>query len=247
MENDGTMKSILCAAMLLGVANHLPAQQVGSIDLTQPPIHTNGSLPPGCEKLTGGSVGDGWPRPEEVHTRTISVEIMELSDQTPSEGSELIATVLLRNIGSTTFEIPWSQSLSGTDGGEDPKRRSWHAGFFAVYLQRPGENQLPLDSLGRGLIGSKSSPGTLLTIRPGEWITAKIRIELESRTAVPGRELRKGTADLFVEWQEDEVLETIGPGPDCSVGMGYSHITSFYKQELAHTTIQIAATAPPKN
>lgn len=238
------MKAIVSTLVLLGVASNLFAQQVGSIDLTQAPAPTTSALPPGCKSLSSGMIADGWPVPKDNQPREIAVEIIKLSDDKLVPGSAVQAEVRLRNDGSQPIEIPWSPDPSTIQRGQAPDHLQWHAGWFEAWIQRQGVRGPLLESLTYNLYGSKFSPGTLLTIRSGEWVTAKIRFMLESDFAISGRQILEGPWQLTVNWQQDYVYENVGPAPVCSAGRMYSHYDRYYRQTNPPTTIKVSSSVP---
>jgi hypothetical protein len=103
--------------------------------------------------------------------------------------------------------------------GQDPDNRSWEFGEFRMSI-RDKQNTHYYDRLvttSQPLYASQFVPGSNLTLKPGEWITARIsfRIEVQNPTF---EEVNVGTAALAMEWFQTVRTRVV---KDCGVTLGY--------------------------
>jgi hypothetical protein len=230
----------VCLHMLLATAQ---AQQVGSIDLTQTPQPAKSTekqektnLPEGCKTLSGGGIADGYVIPEDHQLREIEVSMISVSKTKPTEGSELQAEVQLRNIGKQSIQIPWSKDPRVKNEGQDPNHFNWEGATFRVLLSKHGGNGVLLKSSSEWVYGSKFSTGSLLTLRPGEWITASVKFKLEAMYLYDPGEFGVGKSQFLAEWEQ--VSRSWGVR-GCGLWNGYYQYGDFYKQTKLPVTVQI--------
>src|SRR5262249_37638291 len=92
-----------------------------------------------------------------------------------------------------------------------------------------------LQSSTQHLYGSRFSPGSQFTLRPGEWMTAAIKFKLENKN-LPNDQLL-GKSKLSVKWNQETETRHVS---DCKVMNGYfKHI---FEQDSPTKTIRIART-----
>jgi hypothetical protein len=218
-------------------------QQVGSLDLTQPlqPAESaekqeESNLPEGCKTLSGGGIADGYVDPEDHQLREIEVSMISVSETKPPEGSELQAEVRLRNIGKQLIQIPWSKDPRVKTEGQDPNHITWEAATFEVFLKRKHGNDVLLKNSSEWVYGSRFSGGSLLTLQPGEWITAKVKFTLEAEYLYHPGELGEGESQFIVEW--DQVSRSWNV-KNCGVWNAYFQYDHFYEQTNLPLTVQI--------
>jgi hypothetical protein len=202
-------RALQCAAFLCILAVSPEAQQIGSVDLTRPSdvqkrseSHEKTTLLNGCEKLADGIIADGWVKPENERPRDIVVKVVRASDMKPALGSELEAEVELQNNDERPIQIPWSIDFSLIENGQDPEHLEWEGGTFEFMLRAPEGTQIRLESLTNWLYGSRFSAGSLLTIPPGDSITAKVKFRIEDKYAIPPERLKEGEWQLLAEWHQ---------------------------------------------
>lgn len=230
----------VCLSVLLA---SVQGQQVGSLDLTQPlqPAESaekqeKSNLPEGCKTLSGGGIADGWVEPEDHQVREIEVSMVSVSDMKPTEGSELQAEVHLRNIGKQSIEIPWSTNPGIIKDGQDPNHLNWHGATFRVLLRRHSGNGVLLESSTQWVYGSKFSAGSLLTIQPGDWISATVKFKLVAMYLYHPGEFGEGESQFLVEWHQVGRAWNVR---DCGGWNGYFQYDHFYKQTKLPLTVQI--------
>src|SRR5690348_13783542 len=109
------MKMHLFPPMVLLLLFRVSAQQIGTVDLTRVPpaavtaqTQEGDAQREGCEKLEPGIIADGFVEPKDHKPHQIALEIIKVSDEKPTIGSELQADVRLLNSGGQPVEIPWS-------------------------------------------------------------------------------------------------------------------------------------------
>lgn len=205
------------------------AQQVASKDLLNPstdvaaPIQKDEKpeYPSGC-----GAFVDGVALTKDRTPRQIKLEMLSISDTDLILGSEIVATVKLQNADRNSIQIPWSTDLQTTLHGQDPNNRRWEFGQFQIALRNKnnGYGYNSLMNTSQPLYGSTLAPGTMLTVKPGEWITAQIsfRVTVEDPRY---EKITEGPADLTVEWFQTVRTRVV---KDCGVTLGYFPYDSFY-------------------
>jgi len=237
------MRSIQYALCLSVLLASVQGQQVGSLDLTQPlqpaePAEKQGesNLPEGCKTLSGGRIADGWVEPEDHQLREIEVSMISLSEAKPPEGSELQAEVRLRNIGKQSIQIPWSKDPRVKAEGQDPNHITWEAATFEVFLRRKHGNDVRVENSSEWVYGSRFSAGSLLTLQPGEWITAKVKFTLDAEYLYHAGELGEGESQFIVEWHQVSRSWNV---KNCGVWNAYFQYDHFYEQTNLPLTVQI--------
>ena len=202
------MKGLLCGSLFLFLGGHATAQQVAKADLTVPPkIDASQSpektaLPDGCKQVLPGVMADGVVVEKGDQQREIVVEILNVSNEAPRVGSELEAEVRLRNAGKQSIQLPWSTDPTVIGNTHVVGNLVWEQGSFEVLLRGQQENDVLLKSLTYALYGSSSSPGSLLTIEAGEWVTASIKFRIEAEYKVGHGPWRAGKRQLLVRWTQ---------------------------------------------
>ena len=239
------VKVFFVAMLALLSASPAFSQQIASVDLTQS-IESNHStdkpsIPPppeGCEKPEG-MIADGVMLPEDKKPREILLELTKLSDRSPKVGSEVVAEIRLKNIDEKPINIPWSTDPNGRTKNQDPDHLEWEQGGFEILLESYGnDGSVLLKSAEFALFGSKFSPGSLLTIQPGEWVIAKMNFIIEARYfGTLGGESR-----LSVRWEQAARTWTRSK---CGVNTGwFGYNDGFYKQERPAVIIQVISPDP---
>lgn len=225
--------SILVTFLLFSVAAPAAAQEIAARDLLHeaiPPPATEEAppkYPKGCDKVAGVGFADGVSMPDGNIPRKIQLGLLSISDTTLVADHEVVATVKLLNGGSKPIEIPWSTDFQTTFVGQDPDNRSWEVGEFQASLRDPRSQSQYYDQLINTsplLVGSSSAPGTMLNIKPGEWITAQIGFRVAVRQSKFER-ITEGPADLAIEWFQTRRTHTT---KDCGVMLGYFPYDGFY-------------------
>jgi|SRR5271168_3267491 len=217
-------------------------QQIGSVDLTRLPGHE--ALPKGCKELVPGAIGDGWPEPEDHVARDITVLVVRVKDAKPTLGAALIAEVRLQNSGTSSIEIPWNTESSAIEKGQNPDARTWDEGTFEFTMKDQEGHEVSLKSLTGSVYGSKYSVGSELTIKPGESVTALVKLKIEDQFAIPPWRLKEGAWQLSATWVQTGREWYVR---NCEATSAYFHYDRFYQQQNPGITIQINAGGPTTN
>jgi hypothetical protein len=214
------MKLALAAAIISFVCGAVSAQEMGTIDLTVAPKRIGDrnktGLLAGCKEILPGAIADGVVVNSDGHRPEISLEIVNLSSDKPTVGSELQARVRLTNSGERPIEIPWSTKPSAAIDGQDPRALQWEEGSFELFVRGQGDHDVLLKSLSYPLYGSKFSPGTLLTIKRGEWVVAVTKFRFEAEYKVSAEGWKEGEKQLTAQW-----TQASRSGAKCSGASGY--------------------------
>jgi hypothetical protein len=233
--------------LLLGTAR---AQQIGSVDLSKAaqPSKSSEDLAQaksltGCSTLTPGMIKDGVVGLGQ-QPREIAVKMVSVSDEKPTEGSVLQGEVELRNISTEAIQIPWSTDPGVIQRGQDPNHLYWEVATFEVLFKSRKENQGFVKSLTTNLYGSRFAIGSMLTIQPGQWVTATVRFKLEALyLPVPG-EFKEGPLQLLAEWEQRAREWSV---KDCVVTNSYFRYGDFYSQQQSPLSIGINGSSLPRN
>ena len=165
----------------------LRAQEVKYIDLSLVPQRTELRHPPApqpdCDKahcVGGGygvvSVGDGAPDRRDPHALGVYLRRVTPTDIDPSQPFEVEFRVL--NTGLAPIDLPVSPHLSDLQ----PSDESMAFGYFSLALVVQVEGpQRATPSVGLvELYGSAGHEGSILVLKPGEWITVRANVKLRS-------------------------------------------------------------------
>jgi hypothetical protein len=232
------MRFSLIAALTISLAGGASAQQVGSVDLTQPyEKQKNDAMPFGCKTLLPGPIGDAVPTTPDHQPHDIVVEIVKLGDDKPVLGDALKAQVRLKNSGTEPIEIPWSTDVKVAEAAEKAGNLDLQRGWFDVVIRTKDFGDILLKNVGRALLSPNSAAGSRLAIRPGEWITAEIQVKLEPDNSY--RALSAGEAQLFVRWEQSGESQSVAP--NCTAASVYTHYDWYYRQQNPTITIQVSA------
>lgn len=190
----------------------------------------------------GGGFVDGVTLTKDKKPRQIKVEMLGISDTKLILGTEIVATVKLQNAGHNPIQIPWSADFQTTLDGQEPNNRTWEFGQFQIALRNKDNRYNNLMNTSQPLYGSTFVPGSMLTIKPGEWITAQISFRV---TAEDPRyeKITEGPADLTVEWFQTVRTRVV---KDCGVWLGYFPYDSFYQHVNRTVVREVEIKAPAK-
>lgn len=240
-RDNAVMKAAFYVSLSLLFVSGARGQQIGSVDLTHPPKsdsisqnQTEPALPGGCEKILPGIIADGFVRSEDHHPREITLELIRVSADKAPVGSELGADVRLLNSGKQSIQIPWSIDPKTVTDGQGPSHREWEGGSFEVLLRGQLDNDVLLESPTYPLYGSKFSPGSLLTLRPGESVVAAIKFKVLSKYPVRRGPWKEGKMELLVEWRQTSINQDL---VDCKMRKGFYQYQ--YEQKNLTTPIQV--------
>lgn len=229
---------VVCFCVL---ATSAQGQQIASVDLTHPTVPTKSAvdqtktvMPKRCEKVSPHAIGDGLVAPSDHEPREITVEIVKVSNQNLVIGSEVQGEVQLRNSGKYPIQIPWSTDPTIVEKGQNPYHLTWEVGSFSVVWQ----DDFLLKGLTQSLYGSKFAVGSMLTIQPGEWVTAEVKFTLEPEYPIPGRLIKDGEGQLQAKWEQTERSRDIRDIKNCSYGLTFFRYGSYYHQQNPPITIK---------
>jgi hypothetical protein len=239
------LKNTIQLVLSLVLALTASGQQVASVDLRRPApvaeIPKTTDEPKGaggCEKESVGRIADGFTQSDDGEPRPIRLVLTNLSSLNLKAGTEIEATVQLLNSGSKSIQIPWSTDWGTTFTGQDVNDRTWQVGEFRVELKGK-QNWAELKELSQILFASTFVPGSSLTLKPREWISARINFIVE--VAKPAyMEIDEGDAELSVRWfQTTRTLDE----KDCRVSLGYFPFKS-YEQENPAVSVHVEKDKP---
>lgn len=224
---------------LLTLTGLVLPQQMGLVDLTRPgSVSHKPRYPAGCESIKPGDIGDGWPEPEDHKPRLIEVAVVSVSDSKPPLDSEVEAVVQLRNTDTHAIQIPWSTDPSVTEEGQNEESRQWEGGTFEFFLEDNERHRVMLKSATEWLHGSQFVRGSLLTIEPGQSISASVKFKVEDLYPIEPLRLKEGTWQLTAEWRQ--VGRTRGI-KNCVASNGFFHYDHYYEQQKTAFAIQVSA------
>lgn len=240
-RDNALMKVAFYISLSLLFVSGVHGQQVASVDLTHPPTSDSISqnqikpaLPDGCEKILPGVIADGIVQPEDHHPHEITLEIISLSADKVPVGSELRADVRLSNNGKQSIQIPWSTNPSTAKEGQASGHLDWETSSFEVLLRGQRDNDVLLKNLTYPLYGSKFSPGSLLTMRPGESVVAAIEFKMEAQYPVRPGPWKEGKMELLIKWRQTARSQNL---VDCKMANGYFRYN--YEQKNLTMPIQV--------
>ena len=173
----------------------------------------------GCSEFGEGGFRDGVTLPEDKVPRQIRVDLVEINRTKLAVGSEVVVTAKLQNLGRKSIEIPWSTDFRTTMDGQDPDDRSWEFAEFRMSL-RDRKNPhyfVRLVTTSQPLYASRFVTGSYLTLKQGEWITARVSFRIRVQNP-KFEELNISTTDLAMEWFQTGRTRVV---KDCAVTLGY--------------------------
>lgn len=237
------MKAIVCVLLGLLTASTAFPQQVGVVDLTRPigvlavPEQTARQLPPGCTEEKRGIMADGIVKLDDNRPRSISLQIIKLSNETLEVGGDGRAEVRLQNTGEKPISIPSSTDWRAIQKASSPDHLEWEEGSFQVVLRDKQNHTIALTSNDWSLYGSRLVSGSLMTIKAGEWITAFLNFKVLDRYhIVSPAEFPVGEVGLLLEWAQ---TRRVWNRKNCVWNTSSFDYRGYYKQEGPTTTVQI--------
>jgi hypothetical protein len=160
------------------------AQEVKFIDLSSIKQHTQlrfppapqGYCPPGASCGTGtgfssGSVADGAP--DWRDPRALGVWLVHVTPTNINPLEPFQVEFLVRNTGRASIEIPVSPNLSELQPEDDTVAFTYLSlSLVVVAGEEPNLGYV-------SLFGSQAHKGTVLRLRPGEWVRVKANLKLD--------------------------------------------------------------------
>ena len=198
------MRSIRHTLLLLLLAwpALLKAQEIKYVDLSLIQQRTELRHPPAppadCKEGSGcigggsggGSVGDGAPDLRDPHALGVYLLGVTPTDINPAEPFEAEFKVL--NTGVAPIEVPVSPHLSDLQPSDESVAFSYLS--LALVVRGEGEPQGPdVSTIGFvALYGSTDNSGSILVLKPGEWIRVRANVKLHTRPLEPVSALFRG-------------------------------------------------------
>jgi hypothetical protein len=182
-------------SLLLASATPLQAQEVKYLDLTgiqqrtelrfppAPPVKCEADVPCVGGGWGGASIGDGAPdirNPQALRIDLLRVDPVEIDTEIPFE-----AEFRVFNTGRVPLELPVSPHLSDLQPSDASVDFSYSS--LALVAMATAEPQhAELRSLGFvELYGSSEHGGTMVSLKPGEWIRVKTNMKLRTWPSEP--------------------------------------------------------------
>jgi hypothetical protein len=182
-------------SLLLASVTLLQAQEVKYLDLTAvqqrtelryppaPPVSCGASGPCVGGGYGSASIGDGAPdirNPQALRIDLLGVDPVEIDPETPLE-----AEFRVFNTGRVPLELPVSPHLSDLQPGEASVDFSYFS-LALVVMATAEPQQADLRSLGFvELYGSPEHGGTMVSLKPGEWIRVKTNMKFRTWPSEP--------------------------------------------------------------
>jgi hypothetical protein len=237
------MRPIACALLGLLAASAAFPQQVGVVDLTRPigvlavAEQSDNQLASGCTQGKRGVMAHGAMKLDDNQPRRISLQIIKLSSDTLEVGGDGRAEIRLKNTSEKPISIPWSTDWSAIRKASNPDHLEWEEVSFQVVLRDKRNHTIALTSADWSLYGSQFISGSLVTIKPGEWITAFMNFKIENRYHTSSlAEFPVGEAELFLDWTQ---AHRIWNRENCVWNTWSFDYMRYYKQERPMETVQI--------
>jgi hypothetical protein len=227
---------IRAATVLLASMGALcAAQEVLYIDLTSVPQRTElrrpTAPPPKCNNegqctvagsSVGGGVGDGaedYRDPRALRVSVTSLDSIEYSKNTPVE-----VEFKLENAGTVPLEVPVSPHLSDLQPADAAEKFDYQS--LSLLLQHNLTKALVL-------YGDPAHPGTLLLLKPGEWIRVRGRTEFTMSDKQWTEAYAAGEKWVIGEFWLRRV--TFVPQP----GGSFTNVENLYPRHLAGPAIMV--------
>lgn len=188
--------------LLLAWSVLLKAQEIKYIDLSLIQQRTELRHPPAppadCKEGSGcigggsggGSVGDGAPDLRDPHALGVYLLSVTPTDINPAEPFEAVFKVL--NTGVAPIEVPISPHLSDLQPSDESVAFSYLS--LALVVRGESEPQRPdVSTIGFvELYGSTDHDGSILVLKPGEWIRVRANVKLHKWPLEPVSALFRG-------------------------------------------------------
>jgi hypothetical protein len=149
-------------------------QEIGLIDLTNPPFRESMRHP-----RTLGDACGGVSHPQIQ--RQVKVTIVSLDKTVYRPGDDLTFEVTVQNIGRRAVLVPWTPHASDVEPENDRVQYSCRVSSIILRFEDPEQHTF---SVGSSLYGSRSVPGSLRLLAPGE--SFRVQARLPFRPLAPG-------------------------------------------------------------
>lgn len=160
-------------SLVLAVSLAQPAfaQQVGFVDLSHVTPQLNLRRPPAKDGQPSGPRG-GMHAYRSCHSETkdgaLQTTLLSLDRTDYVVGDRPVFEVQIENVGSTSIRVPSSANLSDLQSADAAEKFAYSTLELTLWIG--GANWSGNTGGGTTLYGNDSRPGTMLTLRPGEWV-----------------------------------------------------------------------------
>jgi hypothetical protein len=231
------MKRIALLSLMAMLSIRIHGQQIGEIDLGRHQFDTAevrdvNIMPAGCG-VTPAVHGDGVIVAPDPNTRSKLKVELTLSKNTFKRGETVEGSILMQNVGTDAIVIPWKLDPRVSIRPKDISQYAYEMGWFELKLKGARKVEIPLEAESQShfLYSSASSPGSSLSINPGEWVI----FSDERRTSSVLLPIKTGNADIEVEWRQAR-FEWQADG--CAVKTGY--FSYVYQQDARPIKVNVA-------
>jgi hypothetical protein len=179
-------------ALLLGlIGSSLEAQEIRYIELSYAEQRTQLRHPPPagycsdwtCSGGGGGTVVDAAPdRPDG---RALAVYLLRVSPTEVGSLRPYEAEFKILNRGQVAIELPVSPHLSDLQPGDETADFGYFSLMLGTHIE-PETNGPNVNGIGYvWLYGSPERDGSMVLLRPGEWIRVKANMKLHTWPSIP--------------------------------------------------------------
>jgi hypothetical protein len=158
------------------------AQQVGFVDLSPMAPQPNLRYPQAKEGQPSGLHGgmhEYRPCRSEMKDGALKTTLLSLDRTDYNVGDHPVFEVQIENVGTTSIRVPSSATLSDVQPADAAQKFAYSTLQLVLWIG--GANWKANTGGGTALYGNDSRPGTMLTLRPGEWL----RIVARGNLALP--------------------------------------------------------------
>lgn len=203
------MKTIVLMSLMAMLSTWIHSQQIGELDLSRQPrdpaeAREVNIMPAGCG-VAPADHGDGViVSPDPNKKPKLKIELT-LPKGTFKQGETVESNVLMQNVGTDAMVIPWSLDSNVSIRPKDVSQHAYEMGWFELKLKGAHKVEVPLESESQShfLYGSLSTPGSSLSINPGEWVILKLHFLIdERRTSSVLVPIKTGDANIEVTWRQ---------------------------------------------
>jgi hypothetical protein len=166
----------LAVALVSLAASTVLAQEIGYIDLTDPPFRESSRHP---RTQTSGCAGG------DSVTRQVTVTLQSLDKTVYRLGEEITFEVGIQNTGEETILIPWTPDLADLEPTDPKAAYKYLIGVVILVFKDPKDRTFPLSE---SLYGSLNVPGTVRELTHGQSFTVRGRTTIKFLSPEWGKE-----------------------------------------------------------
>jgi hypothetical protein len=244
---------MLCALCWLAPASS--AQLIATRDLTTgwrvPPEHVPGPSSDDCPKVNYSvSPGDSTKKASPAQGERLEVEIVQVSPPQLTIGEEFVATVRLKNTGTTEILVPATangEQLTGkADGGNEKAEEKYEVGDISFRLATGKDHRTPifLSSLG-ALFADPDDKNTYVALGTGNWIDIKLKGVVECGAEKCFGSLQADSDGVLTAWWYQRVLTHKVTGCEENHGsIDLREVDSTPIKVVVHSSVKKAENSP---